>query len=99
MADLIDRADALKRLDAAAELPYGSAGQALQVCRSIIREMPPAGPEEAEWVKLRATSTGGRAFKCPACGTRITVEDGEMDFEYCPYCGMHMRLEGGTDKP
>lgn len=42
------------------------------------------------WIR-RWKTVDGNVFRCSECGSELAVEEEEMFFDFCPYCGADMR--------
>lgn len=53
-----------------------------------------ASHKHGKWIR-RWKTVDGNVFRCSDCGVELAVEEEEMFFDFCPYCGADMRKEPG----
>lgn len=47
------------------------------------------------WIETPYVEYGETIFKCSRCKSEYTVEEGDIDWDYCPNCGA--RMDGDTE--
>ena len=94
--DLIDRWEALNKLNDLTPNYHSVYGKAVQHSIGVVKSLPSMGAshKHGKWIR-RWKTVDGNVFRCSECGSELAVEEEEMFFDFCPYCGADMRKEPG----
>lgn len=94
--NLISRQEALDKMNDLASHCFNAYYKGVQRSIDIVKGLPSMGAphKTGKWIR-RWKTVDGNVFRCSDCGVELAVEEEEMFFDFCPYCGADMRKEPG----